>query len=126
MDKAIKEKPKHKSSDIRHRLEYDIEFRQTSERMIAEILDSNIENADGTAKEHTLRYSKELLEPHINSLRVSIIDGYEAGNLRNFLVYHNALRRMFEINIETVENDSINDRMNHFGQRKQRVLEMAQ
>lgn len=117
MDKALTKK----SSDIRERLENDIEFRQTSERMIAEILDSNIENADGSAKEHTLRCSKELLEPHINSLRISIIDGYEAGNLRNFLVFHNGLRRLIEISIESVHHDSVSERIADFAQRRQRM-----
>lgn len=113
-----------KTPDIRQRLENDPIFRQTSERMIAEILDSNIENADGGAKQHTHRCSKELLEPHINNLRISIIDGFEAGNLRYFLVFHNALRRLIEISIESVHSECVSDRIKDFGIRRERAEAM--
>lgn len=124
MNKIITEKSKHKSSDIRYRLENDIEFRQTIDRTIAGILDEPVGNDNGSAKGHTLKFSGQLLKPHIDNLKIGIIDSYEAGNLRCFLVFHNGLRRMFEIGIETVHNDTIEERMKDFGQRRQRFEAM--
>lgn len=97
------------------------DIQEIKAEMLAEIMDTPADAGDGSAKSHTIWISKELLKPHINNLRMSVIDGYKAGNLRNFLVFHNGYRRMFEISIESVHNDSVSERIADFAQRRQRM-----
>lgn len=110
-----------KNPDIRHRLENDPIFRQTNERMIAEILDTPATAENGSAISHTLRFSSQLFKRHIDNLNIHIIDSYEAGNLRNFLIWHNGLRRLIEVGIESVHSDSVRDRIKDFSQRRNRA-----
>lgn len=118
MDKAIKEKSIHKSREILERLESDPHFGEFVETLLTEITkDDTID----LYKNHTFKFSKQLLEPHINNLTIGIIDGFTCASMRSYLLYHMGLRRLFEVEIRAINNDSIQSRIKSFRMLRDRV-----